>query len=53
MEFTKEDTEEFRMLIKEEYNVDYTYAEAEEAQRNLFGYICCLIKIDKQRSSLS
>lgn len=41
--------EELKQIMKEEYGVEYTDAEAHEAATNLVGYFDLLIKMDYEQ----
>lgn len=46
---SRELLEEFKQIMKREYGVEYTDAEAHEAATNLVGYFDLLIKMDYEQ----
>ncbi|MEK9207210.1 MAG: hypothetical protein AAB922_01930 [Patescibacteria group bacterium] len=48
-ELSRETIEEFRVIFKKEYGVEYTDQEAWEATHNLIGFFDLLLKIDHRQ----
>lgn len=49
MQISKKLLDELKKIMKEEYGVEYTDAEAHEAGTNLVGYFDLLIKMDYEQ----